>query len=137
MKKNVILLALFSSACLPVFAAEDKDTIQAGLMSSQFYKEACYIEPDDINVGLDITACEKYIFINLSKAKEPARSAATTQLLNIGVMSSYVLVSNPNIESERIITTFDTYEESVIIDLINSSESDWESNPTQLTTLDI
>jgi len=135
-KKNVILLSLLSSACLPAFAAEDKDTIQAGLMSSQFYKESCYIEPDDINADLDITACEKYVFINLSKAKEQIRSIATTQLLNIGVMSPYVLVSNPNVESERVITTLDTYEEGVIIDLINSVESDWVSNPTQLSIVD-
>lgn len=136
MKKNVILLAFLSSACLPAFATENKDTIQAGLMSSQFYKEPCYIEPDDITTDLDISQCEKYIFINQSKAKQQVRSTITTQLLNIGVMSPYVLVSNPNVESERVITTLDTYEEDIIIGLINSVGSDWVSNPTQLSTVD-
>jgi len=137
MKKNTILLALLSTVVLPTFAAENKDSIQAELMSTQFYEESCYIEPTEQNSNLDLTKCENYIFINLSNLKDQDRSAITAQLFGIGVMSPYVLVNNPKKESERIITSLDSFEKEIIIDLINDSDSYWESNQTQLSTADL
>lgn len=121
-KKNTILLALLSTVVLPTFAAENKDSIQAELMSTQFYEESCYIEPTEQNSNLDLTKCENYIFINLSNLKDQDRSAITAQLFGIGVMSPYVLVNNPKKESERIITSLDSFEKEIIIDLINDSD---------------